>query len=230
MNMKRLFIYLTVAIPMLLTAAFSLQSCLGDSEKPTYITIGTIRVLEGAAYYVAADNGESIYPGDTTALRHYDVVDGQRVIVHFVPLDDAVSGYDINAQIYWIENILTKEIVPLTDENDAAAGNDPINAANIWIAGDCLNIKYQFLGSNNLQKKHLLSMVVVPPVDTTDDDYVNLQFRHNAGDDRGGTLIEGPVSFKLASIADNLKEKKGVKVIVNSLYDGEKSYILTFNK
>ncbi|MDR0976929.1 MAG: NigD-like protein, partial [Prevotellaceae bacterium] len=209
--MKRL-IYLLVALPAFLLATVSLQSCLDDNDqRPTYITIGTIHVLEGKEYYVAADNGTSIYPGDTTSLRHYTVTDGQRVIVHYTPLEESVSGYDVNAQLFWMEDILTKDILTLTDENSAEIGNDRINAASIWIAGDCLNIKYQLLGSNHPQKKHLLNMVILPQTAAEDDEYITLQFRHNAYDDQGGRLVEGPVSFKLAAIADQLKDKKGVK-------------------
>ncbi len=53
-------------------------------------------------------------------------------------------------------------------------------------------------------------------------DYVNLEFRHNAYNDSQLTLGTGLASFKLANIAEQLKDKKGVNIRVKSLYDGER--------
>lgn len=215
-----------VALMILFLTIPMLQSCLDDwdNDYDTLFAIGTVKVIEGKDYYFALDEGSKLYPGDTTYVRNYALVDGQRVFVYFSELKEPVTGYDYNAQIKHIENILTKDIYFMPAEKNDSIGDDRINATDFWITGDYLNIKYQFYHSNDTEKKHMLNLVVNEASTGEGDkaDYVNLELRHNAFNDNQISLGTGLVSFKLDNIADLLAGKKGLNIRVKSLYDGER--------
>lgn len=215
-----------VALMILFLTMPMLQSCLDDwdNDYDTLFAIGTVKVIEGRDYYFALDEGSKLYPGDTTYVRNYALVDGQRAFVYFSELKEPVTGYDYNAQIKHIENILTKDIYFMPAEKNDSIGDDRINATDFWITGDYLNIKYQFYHSNDTEKKHMLNLVVNEASTGEGDkaDYVNLELRHNAFNDNQISLGTGLVSFKLDNIADLLAGKKGLSIRVKSLYDGER--------
>lgn len=215
-----------VALMILFLTMPMLQSCLDDwdNDYDTLFAIGTVKVIEGKDYYFALDEGSKLYPGDTTYVRNYALVDGQRAFVYFSELKEPVTGYDYNAQIKHIENILTKDIYFMPAEKNDSIGDDRINATDFWITGDYLNIKYQFYHSNDTEKKHMLNLVVNEASTSEGDkaDYVNLELRHNAFNDNQISLGTGLVSFKLDNITDLLAGKKGLNIRVKSLYDGER--------
>ena len=64
-------------------------------------------------------------------------------------------------------------------EKADSIGDDNINATDLWITGEYLNIKYQFYHSNNEDKKHMLNLVINEASTGENDkpDYVNLEFR-----------------------------------------------------
>lgn len=223
-----------IAFILLFTAMPMLQSCLDndwDNQYPSLFAIGTIKVIEGNDYYFTLDEGSKLYPGDTTALYNYAVVDGQRAFVYFDELDEKKEGYEYNAQIKHIENILTKDIYSMPADKADSIGDDRINIIEpLWITGDFLNIKYQLYHSNNEEKLHMLNLVINEETTGEDDkpDYLNLEFRHNAYNDDPVILGTGLASFKLDNIADLLKSKKGLNIRVNSIYDGMKYITINF--
>ena len=137
-----------------------------------------------------------------------------------------------NVKLIQLENILTKDIIPLTEETADSIGNDRINATSLWITGNYLNIEHQFFHSNNPDKKHMLNLVINEASTGENDkpDYVNLEFRHNAYNDSQLTLGTGLASFKLDNIAEQLKEKKGLNIRVKSLYEGERFMTIDIKK
>ena len=211
-----------------------LQSCLNDDDenRGTRFTIGTIEVIGEKEYFFNLDDGDKMYPSDTTYIHNYTVENNQRVFIHFLPLEEDIPGYDYNVKLIQLENILTKDIIPLTEETADSIGNDRINATSLWITGNYLNIEHQFFHSNNPDKKHMLNLVINEASTGENDkpDYVNLEFRHNAYNDSQLTLGTGLASFKLDNIAEQLKEKKGLNIRVKSLYDGERFMTIDIKK
>ena len=64
------FLLLFIATPVL-------QSCLDDwddDEHPS-LAIGTVRIIDGKDYYFALDEGTRMFPGDTTQVNNYTLVD-----------------------------------------------------------------------------------------------------------------------------------------------------------
>ena len=78
-------------------------------------------------------------------------------------------------------------------------------------------------------------MVVNNPVSAStaneegeEDEYINLEFRHNRKGDYPQSLGEGYVSFKLDKIKEQMEGKKGLRIRVNTLYNGIKTYEVKF--
>lgn len=200
-----------------------LHACLDDDTTNHHqLTIGTIKVVDGQEYYFALDEGTKMYPGDTTNIHNYTVVPEQRAFVYFDLLEEKVSGYDYNAAIYRIENILTKDIYLMPAEKEDSIGDDRINITNMWIANDHLNIQYQIHYDDTSNKSHMLNLIVNEAADDKNDkeDYLTLEFRHNAYGEAQRKLGPGIVSFRLNNIRQLTEGKRGLNIRVNTLYNG----------
>ncbi len=228
-----------VCILIALTTMPILQSCLDDDQTPSdSLVISTINKIspDSNDFYFTLDNGQTMFPSNSNGWLGDDSQDGQRAFVIFNELDEPVSGYDYHIQIRDIKEILTKEMVTLGegDNTEEKIGDDKINATYMWITKDrkYLTIEFQYYGTQNANKKHFLNLVINNPSEETatetSNDYINLEFRHNAENDSPYTLDEGYVSFKLDLIKDQLAGKKGLRIRVNSLYNGEKFYEVDF--
>lgn len=200
-----------------------LHACLDDDTTSHHqLTIGTIKVVDGQEYYFALDEGTKMYPGDTTNIYNYTVVPEQRAFVYFDLLEEKVPGYDYNAVIYRIENILTKDIYLMPAEKEDSIGDDHINITNMWIANDHLNIQYQIHYDDTSNKSHMLNLIVNEAADDKNDkeDYLTLEFRHNAFGEAQRKLGPGVVSFRLKNIKELAEGKRGLNIRVNTLYNG----------
>ena len=223
---------ITSTLVYLLLGTFSLQSCLNDSaytSEDLLFAIGTIRVIEQQDYYFELDEGSLLYPSDTVSVHNYPIKDNQRAFVYFSLLEEKLPDYNYNAKIEHIEDILTKDIYYMNMEDLDSIGNDRIDVDNIWLSQDHINIVYKFYHSNNPQKAHMLNLIVNESVSTTENEYLHLEFHHNAYNDtplQGGT---GIVSFKLDNIRQQLNKKKGLSIYVNTLYDGIKTFTIEKN-
>lgn len=213
-----------IAAFMTLLISPILQSCLDNDEKDySQLTIGTVEVKEGQDYCFMLDAGGKMYPGDTTQIKDYEVKDGQRSFIYFDLLDEKIPGYEYNAIIYRIENILTKNIERIPDNlSEKEAGDDRINITNLWLTEDYVNIQYQILYDKQSDKKHLLTLIKNEnALETTEDnEYLNLEFRHNAYDEKEDGVGSGLVSYKLKNIHNLIQGKKGLNIRYHSLYDG----------
>ena len=231
--MKKLRFY-SVVFTFALLIIPMLQSCLNDDDenRGTRFTIGTIEVIGEKEYFFNLDDGDKMYPSDTTYIHNYTVENNQRVFIHFLPLEEDIPGYDYNVKLIQLENILTKDIIPLTEETADSIGNDRINATSLWITGNYLNIEHQFLHSNNPNKKHMLNLVINEMAETPDpeDEYFTLELRLLFQYYEQRTPGWGIVSFRLDKIAKQLTGKKGLKIIVNTIYDGKQTYTIDLKK
>ena len=229
----------TALFILLITLTASLYSCLDETEgnmmglpENGSLGIGTVMVPDAHTpreFYFALDKGITIYPGDTTHLKNYKITDGQRVFLGYIPKEEPVTGYDVNGIIYSVQDILTKDIIPLTEETADSIGNDAINITAHVINKEYVTLEYQYLGSKDENKKHMLNLVENQTSDAdTEEGYICLEFRHNAFDDLPLTSGSGVVSFKLANIKDKMKDKKGLKIRVSTIYDGIQDYKADF--
>ena len=68
-----------VTFLLLLTTMPMLQSCLDDDwngSAASSLAIGTVRIVDGKDYYFALDEGTKMFPGDTTRVNNYALVEG----------------------------------------------------------------------------------------------------------------------------------------------------------
>lgn len=207
-----------------------LQSCLDEENDYSQLTIGTVRMISGNDYYFALDEGSKMYPSDTTNIHGYQIVPGQRAFIYFNLLDEKINGYDYNAIVYRIENILTKDIYLMPEEKNDSIGDDPINVTNMWITNDYLNVQYQFYYDETNNIKHMLNLIANASEAGNDEEYIDLEFRHNSFNDQKYRSGSGLVSFKLDNIAGTTYGKKGLRIRVNTLYDGMQYYTVDFEK
>ena len=214
-----------VGLCLILTLLPFLQSCLNDSNawpEDTSLALVTIREKEADElinFSFVLDNGKTINPISDTNLS-YDAKDGQRAFAYIRLFDKksvkADNNYDYNAEVFYIENILTKDIIELTTANADSIGNDYINITNLWAAQGYITMECQFYVQNNLIK-HMLNLVHNTNYPIIDEEgYIGLECRHNAFYDFGTELREGIVSFKLDNVEDYLESAKGIKVYVNT--------------
>ena len=227
----------------IMTTTLILQSCLDDNDGPAdLLVISTINKIsqDSKDFYFTLDNGEKIYPNNGQEWNSAEFAEGQRAFVIFNELETPVNGYDYNIQVRDITKVLTKEIVTMDDEENTEEkiGDDKINATYMWISKDkkYLTIEFQYYGTHSEDKKHFLNLVInnkeadsaAENEDNTDDEYINLEFRHNSERDSPDHLGEGYVSFKLDKIEEQIEGKKGLNIRVRTLYDGIKNYKVQF--
>ncbi|WP_308745874.1 NigD-like protein [uncultured Bacteroides sp.] len=219
-----------------------LQSCLDDDDSPSdLLVISTINMMsqDSKDFYFTLDDGKKMYPSNGQGWNNADFADGQRAFVMFNELEEPVGGYDYNVRVKEIKEILTKDIVTMDEEenNEEKIGDDKINATYMWINKDkkYLTIEFQYYGTHSEDKKHFLNLVInnLTPAPTADEDseedeFINLEFRHNNEGDYPQTLGEGYVSFRLDKIKEQMEGKKGLRIRVNTLYGGIKTYEVKF--
>ena len=172
-----------------------LQSCLDDDSSSDSLVIGTINLIspDSKDFYFTLDDGKTMFPSNGNGWISDKNKDGQRAFVIFKELEEPVKGYDYNIQVREIKEILTKEIVTMGEgENtEEKIGDDKINSTYMWITQDkkYLTIEFQYYGTHSKDKKHFLNLVInnkeaEPAADDANDEYINLEFRHN---DEGAT-------------------------------------------
>ena len=227
----------------IMTTTLILQSCLDDNDGPAdLLVISTINKIsqDSKDFYFTLDNGEKMYPNNGQEWNSAEFAEGQRAFVIFNELETPVNGYDYNVQVKQINEILTKDIVEMDDDENTEEkiGDDKINTTDMRINKDnkYLTIEYQYYGTHSADKKHFLNLVIndkeetAPTADegNAEDEYINLEFRHNSEGDDPQRLGEGYVSFKLDKIKDRMEGKKGLRIRVNTIYGGPKTYEVKF--
>lgn len=227
--MKKYKTYLLCSF--LVFMALALQSCLDDSDnfsdsfEDTLLGMGTVQTLDEDDFYFLLDEGSKLYPTDRSEVRNYEAKDGQRAFVYFDELPERLPGYDYNAKVRLIENILTKDVYYMPAEKEDSIGDDPVNITQMWATRrDYLNIECQFYHNNDEKRKHMLSLVVNEAAadETAGSDCVTLEFRHNANQDPASYPGLSIVSYRLDAIAPLLEGKKELRIRVHTLYDGVK--------
>lgn len=245
MYMKKFkFIPFIFAVSLILPV---LQSCLNDDDDDSRgLMISTInRISEDSEeFYFTLDNGKTMFPNNAQAWNEKDYKSGQRAFVMFNTLEEPVTGYDYHIQVEQITEVLTKDIITMGegDYTEEKVGDDRINATYMWMTQDrkYLTIEYQYYGTHSEDKKHFLNLVINPDLaapategneetgSSTEDKFINLEFRHNSEGDAPTRLGEGYVSFKLDEIKEQMEGMKGLRIRVKPLYGEIKKYEIEF--
>ena len=204
--MKKIKLLWMAMLTLMLPALQSCDDNDGYSLGDIAVDWATVRVVGGDTYSLNADRWGTLWPV-ATAIPFYKPIDGQRVITYFNPLYDNYEGYDHAVKVEHNYNVLTKQVEDLTAENESEFGG-------------YLNVIFR----QNLpvKEKHLVSLVRdmrATAAEGEDDGYIHLELRYKTYDDVTARQANGAVSFNLNSL--DLTGKKGFKVKLNSVKDGE---------
>lgn len=191
----------------LLLAAFAvitglaLTSCMKDAGSPpvrSHLALATVdNPDESIFYFFTLDNGTVMWTAATNVFR-FRPATGQRILANYTILSTlpAGSSHDHNVRLNSVYSVLTKEIIEITDENDAEIGNDPYRSVRMWVSGDWLNVEFVFMGFNGT---HLISVGedLRTGAETPTDGALHLQLRRNGHGDAPARSLWGLASFSL---------------------------------
>ncbi len=197
-----------IGILILLGFMFIFNGCLNDdgySLGDQWIGFGVVQNTDNL--WIKMDDGDLLkaISYNNSAYSSFNTRDGldsgDRVFVNFTILDDStndstnVTTYMV--QINSLEEILLKQILDITSENEDSIGNDPIVVQDAWVANDMVNFKLKYLGAT---KTHFINLVKQPGELTAVDQPFQLELRHNSNDDLESIPYTAYVSFHLDSL------------------------------
>ena len=197
----------------MLLSVVGLTSCL-DDDKHEWLHMkeswGTV-IGTQEEFKIVTDLGNTLLVVENNDPS-FQIEDSMRVVVTFTELEQRGENvFDI--RINAIRELLTKDPLyssQLNEQQVDSVGNDPIEALYAWFGnGQYLNIEFGIYFSD-LQKSHMLNLVVDEEHST--DEQVYVQLKHNAFDDDVRKYEGyGRVSF---DIADLIPEGKDQIIVV----------------
>lgn len=208
-----------------------LESCdwNNDDDQANSMALVTVKVNTDKTIWGLTDENDKIYFNPSSGIiTSYKATDGQRAIIYFNALSEKISGYDYNADVRGIQDILTKEIKKVTTAAQDTLGDDAVNIVKAWIGGGYLNVQLNFYTSGTVT--HVINVEdnqLNASAEEKDDNYVNLELRHNKNKDPydRGTLATAYVCFKLGDYNPATLGKKGINLRYAPLSGEAHSYI-----
>lgn len=214
----------SIGIIFLLLALISCNNKDGYSLGEFQVSMGTIIMESETSYSILLDNGKKLWPAATD--HRYEAKNNQRAFVNYTLLSGEYNGYDHMVKVNAIWDILTKDIIKLTKENEEEIGNDPIKFNHIWIANDFLNIDFMF--NYGGIRPHFINLVENEIDKLSEDDVVELEFRHNSyGSTNIDRLTEGLVSFNLKPLQRSDANSINIRIKVKE-FDKESTYDIEY--
>ena len=184
---------------VLILFALTLSACNNDLDENnmTFLDLGIMNHY-GNDYLIITDAGVVLL---TSSLpTEIDFEDNVRVSVKYHVLSgmeptDSIK-IDYRVAVDAIDEVLTKEIITINDENRDTLGSAPVKFQDVWITQDFLTVYFSFLAGN---KDHYFNLTY-DPKEQSDPDVVNLTFRHEDNGDIRQTQYSGFISFRLNSL------------------------------
>ncbi|MCM1150942.1 MAG: NigD-like protein [Alistipes sp.] len=204
-----------------LAFAFGAVSCndtdVDQAGKASFVTVHQTIAVGG--YYFETDGGKTIFPGDTSRIGAYKATEGQRAIITYNLLENAVPGYDYNAAIYAIGHLFYSSARVVSDEAQLEKmADDPAQYLDGRWLGNWVTATVRYAAFDLSKHKFYLIVNDVAASEGSEEGYLDVELRHDDGDDpQGGTVYNSLVSFNVDPIADRLDGAKGLRV---RYYDG----------
>ncbi|MBN1924868.1 MAG: NigD-like N-terminal domain-containing protein [Prolixibacteraceae bacterium] len=194
-----------------------------------WLSMGFINVPDSGnnSFFIVADNGDTLLPL-ANDVPYFEIEDQQRVIVNYTILADA----DTLKNKFWVkinnlQDVLFKEIVELTAENNDSLGHDPINIEDVWLSKNILNFELGFYGGG---KTHWVNLVYDNEQFSGNISPLKLELRHNALQDSLPYYLRAVVSFNLSKLAEYSNDSINFSINYTNLQNQEKTLFGTMSK
>ncbi|MFW6267719.1 MAG: hypothetical protein ACOC1E_01160 [Marinilabiliaceae bacterium] len=186
---------------------FSVTGCIDDNDDqpPRYLELGKTAEDQYDVPVVITDSETVLrieeYAGD------FDFEESERVLIKYEitgeqdreERDDqnTDSEGDYTVKALSIQEVVTKQVVELNEENRDTIGSDPLFVNDIWLGGGYLNIDFSFYGD---EKVHYINVVKDPDEQPEEETEIHLEIRHDARGDDFRQRYRGLMSFYLDSL------------------------------
>lgn len=198
---------------VLMVCGLGFQSCLKndgiDSGQNTVFPNGivTVKTASDKTVYLQLDDKTTLLP--INMKKH--PFDGKevRALLNFNEVKAAHNGYSKAVNVNWIDSIMTKGLVPHTDNDNEKYGHDAIDILRSPVTAvedGYLTLRVRVLASG--VGKHQISLVR----NVNPKDPYTVELRHNAFGNFGGRLSEGYVAFRLHDLPST--QGKPVKLTI----------------
>lgn len=196
---------------LLLLAAAGLAACNTTTvDQPGNLSFVTVHTSWMGDYYFETDTEKLVYPGDKSRVEGYVAKEGQRALITFNVLDTPMPGYDYNVAVYGIGNIPSSVARVVTDEAELETLKDEtVEFRGGRLLGHWVTMIVRYAAAD--LSKHKFSLIVnqVEPSETNEG-YLDVELRHDSGDDVPGMLYDTYVSFDMLELEDLLAGQKGI--------------------
>ena len=203
-----------------------------DGDYPRLSAFASVKPLENNDFYFVLDDGKTIYPGDKSRIGSYKAEEGQRVVVYFNLLNNKVEGYDYNMALYYIQDIYSGETkVVTTQEELDELPDENTSFIDHFANRNYLNLCIGFNATDPSKHTFLLVRNDVTEIapENKQEGYLNLELRHNDGGDKGQYNCKNfYASFKLDEFKEDLKDKSGIILRINTRLNGIKYKVIKF--
>lgn len=198
-----------------LAAAFIFGSCRDNNNVTprTRVNLATVENPNTSINYIfTLDSGTRMSITSTDVFNYRPATD-QRILAAYNIVQRApeAADYDFNVHLRGVYEVLTKDIVELTDENEEAIGDDPFESVRLWVGSDWLNVEFTIRATG--RSTHYINLVQDNRTEVEDDGTIRLQLRHNADGDTAGRRLWGLASFNLAGLQEAGQTE--VRLVVN---------------
>lgn len=186
---------------MSLGLLFMLNGCLKDSDEGNrfiWYSYGTYYDTEDniEGFFINLDTGKKLIP-DEVLMMDSNIMDSSRVFVQYY--ENTSTNEQINADIDDIIQILTKDIIQLTEENKDSIGNDGIllDKTGVWITENHINVGFSYYGYSG---GHYINLVKPIGEQFDNNGHQILELRHNDNDDAKTYVNNAVVAFNLQKL------------------------------
>lgn len=213
-----------------------MQSCNTKGDSASTTILATVRSDVGKyGFMCILDNQQTV---EVTNLRcNYKPTVGDRIIAYCdLKENTAGLGYSYSADIYQVVEIVTSEVVTLSNANDDKYGNDGIKILNAWVSGGYLNLEFQVY-LNHTQNADCILTLLNNTIDGNKNDgsnnYFELELRNTSNLDKelSHSLAYGLACFRLGEFNPEREGLTGgVKLIYTDIDSKNESKTSMFAK
>lgn len=197
-------------------AAIGFGSCNTSSvDQGSRMSFVTVHTLTVGSYYFETDTGKLVWPGDTSRVPGYVAKEGQRALIVFNVLDTPapMPGYDYNIALYDIGTIYSSAARIVSSETEMETlKDDPVEFRGARLQGHWTTMVVRYSAYDVSKHKFALIVNEVEPATGSEEGYLDMELRHDNGDEVQGMLYESYISFDLSGLEELLEGKKGIRL------------------